>query len=83
MTYYILGKADTKEDAMFDSNILGESSFGSFYPGSGLSGLMNIVDKAPEMLTDTRIIKEDGKHITVEQFLKDISSLKVRYNRFS
>jgi hypothetical protein len=83
MTYYILAKNDTPKDAMYDSNILGEVSFGSFYPGAGLSGLMNIVEKQPEMLPDLRIIKEDGKQITVEQFLTDISKLRVRYNRFS
>ena len=83
MTYYILAKDDTPEDAMYDSNILGESSFGSFYPGAGLSGLMNIVEKKPEMLPELRIMKETGKQITVEEFLSDIAKLKVRYNRFS
>jgi hypothetical protein len=83
VTYYILAKDDKPEDAMYDSNILGESSFGSFYPGSGLSGLMNIVEKKPDMLPELRIVKEDGKQITVEQFLSDIASLKVKYNRFS
>ena len=83
MTYYVLHKDEPRENAMFDCNQLGESSFDSFYPAQGLSGLMNIVEKSPETLLDIQIIKENGNDITVEQFLTEISKLKVRYNRFS
>ena len=83
MTYYILAKDDSLEDTVYDSNQLGESSFGTFYPAAGLSGLMKIVEHAPEMLPDVRILKDNGEQITVEQFLSDIASLKVKFNRFS
>ena len=32
MTYYLLLKGDTEKDAMFETNVLGEESFGVFYP---------------------------------------------------
>lgn len=81
MTYYILMEGDNPEDAIFDPNILGESSFDSFYPGAGLSGLMNIVEKEPELLPTVRIIKDTGKQITVEQFLTEIQPLRIKYAR--
>ena len=80
MTYYILHKEDSNEDMMYDTNQLGEKSFDSFYPASGLSGLMNMVDNSPEQLVDVRILDEKGKKYTIEQFLTEISKLKVRYN---
>lgn len=81
MTYYILAEHDNYEDAMFDPNILGESSFNSFYPGAGLSGLMNIVENHPELLPTLRIIKDTSEQITVEQFLTEIQPLRIKYTR--
>lgn len=83
MTYYILLPGDTSDDAMYETNQLGESSFDSFYPAVGLSGLMNLVETAPEKLPEVTIKTERGTTITVEQFLSEISKLKIRYNRFS
>ena len=83
MTYYIFLPDDKMEDSVYDTNQLGESSFDSFYPASGLSALMNMVENNPEKLVDITIKKDNGKVITVEEFLTEISKLKVRYNRFS
>ena len=83
MTYYILFKDEPKENLMFESNQLGESSFDSFYPAQGLKALMKMVETAPEVLPDVRIVKETGEYITVEEFLTEIGKLRVRYNRFS
>ena len=81
MTYYIIMKDDNPEDVMYDANQLGESSFDSFYPGAGLSGLMNIVEKSPTLLPTLRIIKQTGEQITVEQFLTEIQPLRIKYTR--
>ena len=43
MTYYLLLEGDSEEDVYFDSNVLGEESFGTFYAGQGLVALNNIV----------------------------------------
>jgi len=83
MTYYLLEENDTQEDAMFDENTLGESSFDSFYPGEGLKVLMYMVESTPERLPKVRIIKQTGQQISVEEFLTEIGRLKVKYNKFS
>lgn len=82
MTYYLLEENDTQEDAMYDENTLGESSFDNFYPSEGLRILMHIVQNTPERLPKLRIIKQTGEKLSVEQFLTEISSLKVKYNKF-
>ena len=50
MTYYLLLEGDTEKDAYYDSNVLGEESFGMFYTGQGMLALTNIVNKKPELL---------------------------------
>ena len=42
MTYYILLKGDSVDD-IWDNNILGEESFGTFYTGNGFKALDNIL----------------------------------------
>ena len=36
MTYYLLLEGDSEKDAYYDSNVLGEESFGMFYAGQGM-----------------------------------------------
>ena len=50
MTYYLLLEGDSEKDVYFDSNVLGEESFGTFYTGQGMVALTNIVNKKPELL---------------------------------
>ena len=50
MQYYILLPGDTEQDAMLETNLLGEASFKTFYSGRGLTALMKMIDRAPEML---------------------------------
>lgn len=77
MQYYILLPGDTEKDAMLDTNLLGESSFGKFYAGSGLQALMKMVDKKPEMLKLVTIKTDSGQVLSVEGFLTQIQNLKV------
>ena len=56
MVYYLLLKGDTKEDLISESNVLGEESFGKFYPSHGFEALHKIIHNDPESLTDSRVI---------------------------
>jgi hypothetical protein len=78
MQYYILLPGDTEKDAMLDTNLLGESSFGTFYAGMGLKALMRMVDRKPEMLKDVTIKTDTNQTLSVEGFLTQIQNLKVK-----
>ena len=71
---------DTNESVIFESNLLGESSFKVFWAAQGLKALMKMVDQAPEMLETVTIRTEKGESISVEQFLERIQNLSVRSN---
>ena len=71
---------DNPESAMFESNLLGETSFKVFWAAQGLKVLMMMVDRAPEMLEVATIRTEKGETISVEQFLERIQNLQVRSN---
>ena len=58
MTYYLLLEGDSEKDVYFDSNVLGEESFGTFYSGQGLVALNNIVNQKPELLETIKILDE-------------------------
>ena len=75
--YYILLPGDTEKDAMLDTNLLGESSFGKFYAGMGLKALMKMVDRNPEMLKHVTIKTDTNQTLSVEGFLVQIQNLKV------
>ena len=76
MTYYILLGMDTAED-MWDENILGEESFGTFYTGNGYKAFKHMVIKEPEALEMISIIDEQKNPYTVEEFLNLISKWKI------
>ena len=77
MVYYILGKNEDKENLMFSTNILGEESFGSFYPEQGFIDLPNIIHTKPEKINDFSIIDEQGKKYSVTEFLDVVEKLKI------
>ena len=76
MTYYILLNNDSEED-IWDENILGEESFGTFYTGNGFKALNNIVTEQPELLETTTIIDEKKKSYSVSEFLDLIGKWKI------
>ena len=78
MHYYILMPGD-KESELSDVNSLGEASFDVFWAERGLKILMDVVEQTPELLPIVTIITDKGKKLTVEQFLTEIQSLKIRY----
>jgi len=76
MTYYILLKGDSVED-IWDENILGEESFGTFYTGNGFKALNNIVQRQPELLETVTIIDEKKSSHSVAEFLELITKWKI------
>jgi len=76
MTYYILLKGDSVED-IWDENILGEESFGTFYTGNGFKALNNIVVRRPDLLESVTIVDEKKKQYSVEEFLNLIQKWKL------
>ena len=77
MTYYILMDMDTIED-IWDDNILGEESFGTFYAGSGYKAFKHMIIKEPEALESIRIIDEKKNPYTVDEFLDLISQWQIK-----
>ena len=49
MTYYLLLDGDTEKEAYFSSNIIGEESFGVFYPEQGMDVLMKMANNKSEV----------------------------------
>ena len=78
MTYYLLLKGDTEKDVMFETNVLGEESFGMFYTGQGMLALTNIVNKKPELLETIKILDETKKSYTLTEFMDILSKLKIK-----
>ena len=78
MTYYILGKNEPKENLMFDSNILGEESLGSWYAGQGMVALTNMITHSPESLEKFTILDEKGTIYSIEEFLTKVEKLRIK-----
>ena len=78
MTYYLLLEGDTEKDAYYDSNVLGEESFGMFYTGQGMLALTNIVNKKPVLLETIKILDETKKSYTLTKFFDILSKLKIK-----
>tara|TARA_B100000475_G_C14746054_1_gene208427 strand:- start:90 stop:326 length:237 start_codon:yes stop_codon:yes gene_type:complete len=76
MTYYILLNNDSVED-IWDENILGEESFGTFYTGNGFKALNNIVSRQPKLLERVTILDEKKNQYSVEEFLDLIQKWKI------
>ena len=77
MTYYILLDMDTIDD-IWDENILGEESFGTFYTGNGYKAFRNMIIKEPEALESIAIIDEKRNPYSVDEFLNLISKWKIK-----
>ena len=78
MTYYLLLEDDTEKDVYFDSNVLGEESFGTFYSGQGLVALNNIVNQKPELLETIKILDDTKKSYTLTEFMDTISKFNIK-----
>ena len=77
-SFYIMLPDDIEENLMYDSNILGETSFGSFWPNQGFGALMNISEKHPELLPNIKILDDQKNQYTLETFLAFLDGFKIR-----
>ncbi len=78
MTYYLLLDGDTEEDALYDTNILGEESFGTFYPSVGFMMLSRIINDKPELLETIQILDEHKNSYTLTNFLDELEQWKIK-----
>tara|TARA_B110000858_G_C17722499_1_gene435970 strand:- start:629 stop:868 length:240 start_codon:yes stop_codon:yes gene_type:complete len=77
MIYYILLPEDTSDDAVYSTNILGESSFKNFWGDQGLEILKRLINKYPDTLDVVRIKDEKSKEYSIEEFFDIISKLNI------
>ena len=80
MTYYLLLSGDSEKDSIYETNVLGEESFGKFYTGQGMKAFHNIVNNKPELLEDITILDDHKKHYTITEFMDILSKLKIYTN---
>ncbi len=78
MTYYLLLDGDTEEDALYDTNILGEESFGTFYPSVGFMMLNRIINEKPELLESIQILDDHKNSYTLTNFLDELEQWKIK-----
>ena len=78
MTYYLLLEGDSEKDVYFDSNVLGEESFETFYPSIGFTILNKIINQQPELLESLQILDEQKTSYTITQFLDKIEQWKMK-----
>tara|TARA_B100001564_G_C20496025_1_gene603976 strand:+ start:305 stop:547 length:243 start_codon:yes stop_codon:yes gene_type:complete len=80
MQYFLMMPGDSESESMYDSNLLGESSFKVFWAGQGLKTLMKMVEEKPELLEHITIRTDQNNTISVTEFLDEIKSYQVRIN---
>ena len=78
MTYYLLLEGDKEEDALYDSNILGDESFGTFYPSGGFIVLNRIINEKPELLESIKILDDHKNSYTLTKFLDELEQWKIK-----
>ena len=78
MTYFILGKNESKENLMYSSNILGDESFGYFYWEDGYTSLLNIINSDTHSIEEFILLDEKGVTYTIEEFTDVVTNLKMR-----
>ena len=80
MTYYLLLKGDTEKDTLFETNVLGEESFETFYPSIGFTVLNKIINENPEVLETIKILDEHKNPYTLTEFVDKLSLWKIKKN---
>ena len=78
MTYYLLLSGDSEKDSIYETNVLGEVSFDTFYPSVGFMILSRIINQQPELLESLRILDEHKKSYTITKFLDKLEKWKIK-----
>ena len=77
--FYILLPDDNPND-IYDVNILGRESFGTFYAERGMQTLERIIERSPINLKDITIVTDMGTKYTITEFLDHLNKLKILFN---
>ena len=78
MTYYLLLDGDSEKDSLYETNVLGEVSFDTFYPSVGFMILSRIINQQPELLESLPILDEHKKSYTITKFLDKLEKWKIK-----
>tara|TARA_R100001015_G_C4606494_1_gene161573 strand:+ start:909 stop:1151 length:243 start_codon:yes stop_codon:yes gene_type:complete len=78
MTYYLLLSGDTEKDSLYETNVLGEESFDTFYPSVGFMMLHRIVNQKPELLESLQILDEKKKNYTITEFMDKLDGWRIK-----
>ena len=78
MTYYLLLSGDSEKDSLYETNVLGEESFETFYPSVGFMILSRIINQQPELLESLQILDEQKNSHTVTEFLDKLEQWKIK-----
>ena len=78
MTYYLLLEGDSEKDVYFDSNVLGEESFGVFYPSIGFNIMSKIINDRPELLEDIKILDDHKTSHSITEFLDKLEKWRIK-----
>ena len=78
MTYYLLLDGDTEKDVIYETNVLGEESFDTFYPSVGFMMLHRIINQQPELLESIQILDEQKKSYSITEFLDKLGEWKIK-----
>ena len=73
----MLLNGDNEKDVIYETNVLGEESFGTFYTGNGFKAFNNIVQRQPELLETVTIIDEKKNSHSVTEFLDLVGKWKI------
>ena len=74
MTYYLLLDGDSEKDSIYETNVLGEESFETFYPSVGFMILNRILNQQPELIESIKIIDEH-KNLEYEKSKNNIEAV--------
>tara|TARA_A100001011_G_scaffold275727_1_gene285368 strand:+ start:113 stop:364 length:252 start_codon:yes stop_codon:yes gene_type:complete len=78
MTYYLLLSGDSEKDTLYETNVLGEESFDTFYPSVGFMMLHRIINQQPELLESIQILDEQKKSYSITEFLDKLGEWKIK-----
>jgi|TARA_R100001443_G_scaffold11748_1_gene21272 hypothetical protein len=78
MTYYLLLSGDTEKDSLYETNVLGEESFDTFYPSVGFMMLHRIVNQKPELLESLQILDEKKQNYTITEFMDKLNGWRIK-----
>ena len=78
MTYYLLLSGDSEKDSIYETNVLGEESFGTFYPSVGFVMFSRIIIQQPDLLESMKIVDEQNNSHTITSFLDKLEQWRIK-----